>query len=179
MINMSTMNTTVLAAWQAGRVTYRERLFVPLSWWLFGAGFAVTCGWIFLVATTSGIALVTTAFVGVGVAVLLFGYGRVEVLIEGGQIRAGDAHIERRYCGEPEVLDAEEFRAIMGPRANARAYTVTRPYVKTGVLVPLTDRRDPTPYWLIASRRPGALAAALGQTEGEPIDREGIRGEEG
>ena len=159
-------------------MTYRERLFVPLTWWLFGAGFSATFGWIFLVATTPDIALITTAVVGAGVAVLLIGYGRVEIRIGDGEVRAGNARIERRYCGEPEVLNAEEFRAMMGPRANARAYTLTRPYLKTGILLPLNDRRDPTPYWLISSRRPGALAAAVGQTEVEPTDRGGIRGEE-
>lgn len=160
-------------------MTYSERLFVPLGWWLFGAAFAVTCGWIFLVATTWGVAIATTAFVGVGTAILLFGYGRVEVRIDSDELYAGGAHIEHRYCGQPTVLDAEEFRAIMGPQANANSFTVTRPYLKTGVLLPLTDRRDPTPYWLIASRRPDALAAALGQTEDGSTDREGIRGEEG
>ena len=36
------------------------------------------------------------------------------------------------------------------------------------MLIPLADDSDPTPYWLVSSRRPDALAAALGHTEKAP-----------
>ena len=50
--------------------------------------------------------------------------------------------------------------------ADARAFLLLRPYVKTAVRVDLEDPADPTPYWLLSSRRPEALAAALAGATG-------------
>ncbi len=49
-----------------------------------------------------------------------------------------------------------------GVDADARAFLVTRPYLKRSVLVPVLDPDDRTPYWLISTRHPDRLAAALG-----------------
>ena len=37
-----------------------------------------------------------------------------------------------------------------------------RPWVSTTVELTLADPADPVPYWLVSTRRPGALATALG-----------------
>ena len=49
----------------------------------------------------------------------------------------------------------------MGADADARAFLVLRPYLKRAVRVPMQDPADPTPYWLVGSRHPDALAAAI------------------
>ena len=46
--------------------------------------------------------------------------------------------------------------------ADARAYLLLRPYLKRAVRVEIADPADPTPYWLVATRHPETLAAALG-----------------
>jgi hypothetical protein len=38
---------------------------------------------------------------------------------------------------------------------------VLRPYIKTAVEITLNDQDDPVPYWLVSSRHPQQLAAAL------------------
>ena len=53
------------------------------------------------------------------------------------------------------------MRLQAGRDADARAYLLLRPYLKRGVRIDLTDPSDPAPYWLISSRRPDGLAAAL------------------
>jgi len=58
-------------------------------------------------------------------------------------------------------LDAEAMRLQAGRDADARAFLLLRPYLKRGVRVDLTDPTDPAPYWLISSRHPDRLAAAL------------------
>jgi hypothetical protein len=50
---------------------------------------------------------------------------------------------------------------VAGPAADARAYLLLRPYLKRAVKVQITDPADPTPYWLVSSRHPEALAGAL------------------
>lgn len=159
-------------------MTYRERLTLPALWWLLGLGFVLSFGWVFLVSTTPTIALAISVLTAIGVAIALHSYGNVVLVVEGGIIRAGRAHIDRRYCGAPRVLDKEEFRATLGPQADARAYAVTRPYVHTGVLIPIHDDRDPTPYWIISSRRPAAFVAAVRHTESATTEREGTGVEE-
>ncbi len=49
----------------------------------------------------------------------------------------------------------------MGSEADARAYLLVRPYLKRAVRVTVVDPADPTPYWLVGTRHPEALAAAL------------------
>ena len=36
-----------------------------------------------------------------------------------------------------------------------------RPYLSRAVRIGIDDPADPTPYWLVSSRRPDRLAAAL------------------
>ena len=45
--------------------------------------------------------------------------------------------------------------------ADARAYLLLRPYLRASVRVGIDDPADPTPYWLVSTRRPERLAAAL------------------
>ncbi|WP_324650918.1 DUF3093 domain-containing protein [Georgenia sp. H159] len=82
---------------------------------------------------------------------------------EGPTFRAGNARIGVEHLGTAEVLDADAMRAAMGPEADARAYLCHRPWVRQAVRVAVVDPDDPTPYWLVASRRPTELAAALGR----------------
>lgn len=107
------------------------------------------------------------------VAFLVGGAPVVEVLVPapedaetpgtGGELRAGGARIPTSALGSPEVLDAEGMRAALGPELDARAWVCQRSWVRGGVRVPVTDPRDATPCWVLSSRRPAALAAALGQ----------------
>jgi hypothetical protein len=63
--------------------------------------------------------------------------------------------------GAPVALDAADTRRRAGVDADARAYLLLRPYLKRAVMVPVDDPADPTPYWLVSTRRPDELVAAL------------------
>jgi len=54
-----------------------------------------------------------------------------------------------------------QFLRLRGPDADPAAFNASRYWVKTGVKVELKDKADPTPYWLISSRKPKALAKCL------------------
>jgi hypothetical protein len=85
----------------------------------------------------------------------------VLIEVDDTMIRVGRAVIEHRYIAGAEPLDADQTRRRAGVEADARAHLVLRPYVRTAVEITLDDPDDPVPYWLVSSRRPGALAAAL------------------
>ncbi|MFP5284080.1 MAG: DUF3093 domain-containing protein [Actinomycetes bacterium] len=139
---------------------YRERLLPPPLWWLLGAAFAlavlsavgvaVGLAWGLLVA---GCALLVTA--------TLFWAAASVIAVTAGEVTVGRARLGLAYVGGCAPLDAEQTRRRTGPEADARAYLVLRPYVATAVEITLVDPDDPVPYWLISSRRPGQLAAAV------------------
>jgi hypothetical protein len=141
--------------------TYQERLRLPLLWWLLGAFFAVIIGWIFLVVTNLTIAISAGLIVAVPLAWALWTYGSLTLKVIDGDILIGRARLESRFQGPAQALGAEEFRHAMGPGANARAFILIRPYVRTGALIPVTDTGDPTPYWLVSTRHPEEFVASL------------------
>jgi hypothetical protein len=88
-------------------------------------------------------------------------YGGAYVEVRGGVLYAGRAHIPLALLAEPRALDGDEVRLALGVDADARAYLLVRPYIRRGVLVRVSDPADPTPYWLVSSRHPRTLAAAI------------------
>jgi hypothetical protein len=168
---------------------YHERLSVPLSWWLVGLATIaflateVVPGWPLPVE-----ALIFVAIVGALVAMLL-NWGRLSVDVDGGELRAGHARLPLTAVGEVTALDEAQTRSLRGPRADPAAYLLIRPYLRQSVYVEVTGhaggapaaaarpagwlarRNDPNtrigtmaaaaPYWLVCTRHPVELAAAI------------------
>ena len=142
-----------------GGPTFRERV-VP------GAG-----GWIAVLAFAGvfGVALsVVSVTVGAVVAAVLLGLGVVlawttspVVTVIGGELHAGAAHIPLSLLGEVSVLDRAGVREQMGPPWDPRAFACLRTWAGGAIRVEVVDPQDPTPYWIVSSRRAGDLAAAL------------------
>jgi hypothetical protein len=144
-------------------VSYEERLHVPLRWWALLTMFAASVLLAFLVATPLWVAIAVTALVFGSGAVVFVGYGAARILVADGVLRAGRATIPVRHLGAPVALDARGSRRLAGVDADARAYLLLRPYVKQSIQVPVQDPDDPTPYWMLSTRRPRQLAAAITQ----------------
>ena len=143
-----------------GPVRYRERLTVPIAWWVLSGLFALSM----LLAV--GLYLgpvwgVSTAVVSAAAVTAIFLTSAIEVSVDQDRLRVGRASIELRYLGDTTALDTDAARRRRGPEADARAYLVLRPYISTAVEITVIDADDPAPYWLVATRRPRALAAAL------------------
>lgn len=161
--------------------SYRETLRIPPVWWLLGAFFAVSVGWVFLVVTTWTFAVIAALIVAVPLAWALWAYGALTLEVTDGEIVIGRARLESRFQGPAQALTAERYRHAMGPGADARAFILTRPYVKTGALITVTDAGDATPYWLVSTRHPDAFVASLahsGKDQAEPIGEQTVVEEE-
>lgn len=92
------------------------------------------------------------------------GSERIEVEADGqggGTLYAGRARLPFDAISRTAVVPATAKQAAMGRQLDPEAYVVHRGYVPTMVIVVLDDPRDPTPYWLISTRDPEGLAAAL------------------
>lgn len=141
--------------------TRRERLLAPPSWWCLGLAFALAWGWVALVVSTTAAAVVTAVVVALVVGAVLWVWGATAVEAGPDGLRVGRAHLDAAHVGRVRALDAAATREVLGPRADARAWLHVRPYVDTALLVEVDDDADPTPYWLVSSRDPALLAAAL------------------
>lgn len=76
-------------------------------------------------------------------------------------LRVGRARIERSFLGAVTAHTGADAVAERGTRLDARAWLVLRGWVSGVVRIEITDDADPTPYWLVSTRRPEELAAAL------------------
>jgi len=115
----------------------------------------------FVVSTPAIVAWSATAVLVLAMSALFVGYGAARVDVADGWLRAGRARISGEFLAGAESLDASATRQVAGPEADARAYLLLRPYLKRAVRVTVRDDRDPTPYWLVGSRDPEHLAAAI------------------
>jgi hypothetical protein len=141
--------------------THRERLRVPFRWWVQGTMLVATFWLAFVVATPAVVAWSATGVLLLVMVALFLAYGSPRVEVAGGWLRVGRARIPGEFVGGVEPLDVAETRRVAGPGADARAYLLLRPYLKRAVRVTIRDDRDPTPYWLVSSRDPEHLAAAI------------------
>ena len=140
---------------------YSERLHVPLRWWVQATMLLASIWLAFVVAMPAWAAWASTgALVAITVALFVW-VGSARVAVRDGVLHAGRAHIAVDLLGPVEPLDADQTRRVHGVEADARAFLLTRPYLKRSVKVAIADPDDRTPYWLVSTRHPRELAAAL------------------
>jgi len=139
---------------------FRERLAVPIIWWVLAGLFALSV----LLAVGAYLGPVWgigTALATMLVAAAIFVSAAIVISVDAREIQIGRASIEHGYISSCRALTAEQTRQRAGVEADAMAHLVLRPYVKTAVEITLDDPDDPVPYWLVSTRRPQQLAAAL------------------
>jgi hypothetical protein len=98
--------------------------------------------------------------------VVLAWLGRIRVGVGPGpdgedEVWAGAAHIPTRFVGRADVVRGERKQSALGPQLDPTAYVLHRPWVSAAVRLEITDPDDPTPYWVVSSRHPERLLAAI------------------
>ena len=81
--------------------------------------------------------------------------------IRDGELVIKRAHIPLHQLGDVTVISKKNFGYERTRGADPAAYFAITFWISQGVKVEVKDERDPTPYWLISSKRADALAAAL------------------
>jgi hypothetical protein len=140
---------------------HRERLWVPLRWWLLLLVFLAGLALALMVSTPPVLAWPASAVATLVGAGLLMAYGAARVEVADTALHAGRAVLEWSCCGPATALDAESTRRLHGVDADPRAFLLMRPYIATAVRVEVHDPADPTPYWLLSSRHPQGLAESV------------------
>jgi hypothetical protein len=141
--------------------SYREQLYVPASYWLLSVPVIVLLGAeLFVGFSTLVAALVYVAFVVV-VGSFLLNWGAARIEVTGTVLKAGGDTLPLSQVSEVLPLDDKQAALLRGPRADPAAHLLLRPYLKQAVYIGLADSLDGVPYWLVATRHPDELAAAL------------------
>jgi hypothetical protein len=147
-----------------------ERLSVPWWWWpptllLFGLlaaevhmGYPGVRSW-----------LPYLLLLPLGVAALVW-LGRIHVgtTEERGEreLVAGPAHLPVRLVGRMDVVAGPDKQRALGPDLDPTAHVLHRPWIGPAVRLEVLDPDDPTPYWVVSTRHPQRLIAAVRQ--GDP-----------
>ncbi|MBJ7477844.1 DUF3093 domain-containing protein [Rhodococcus erythropolis] len=144
---------------------YSERLWVPIWWWIAGlavAGLLAAEVHMGRPGLLSYLAYVVLLPIPIWAAFWLSRM-RVEVVETAGvkELHVGRAHLPVELISRAAAVPASAKSAAMGRQLDPSAFVQHRPWVKTMVLIVLDDPEDPTPYWLVSTRRPADLLAAL------------------
>ena len=143
---------------------YRERLHVPLAWWLLAVPIVLILGGTLYAGLPWPWPIVIIGGLGAGCAALLIALGRATVEVDEAALRAGGAVLLLTAISEVVALDERQSAQLRGPRADPAARFYSRPYLKESVYVavdPAAPGAGRVPYWLIGTRHPVDLAAAI------------------
>ena len=144
---------------------YRERLRVPLAWWLLAMPTALIFGATLYAGLAGPWPVIIMAGLAAGCATLLIALGLGTVEIRDGTLRAGAAMLPLTAVSEVVCLDEKQTTRLRGPRADPAARLYSRPYLKESIYLAVAPSGPEAgaagPYWLIGTRHPAELAAAV------------------
>lgn len=147
---------------------YSERLWVPIWWW--AAGFFVAG---LLAAEIHMGAPGLRAWLPYLVllplpawAMIWLSRSRVSVLDDpdGIHLHVGQARLPVDVISRVAEVPGSAKSAAMGRQLDPAAFVHHRVWIRPMVLVVLNDPEDPTPYWLVSTRRPAELRAVIDRT---------------
>lgn len=138
---------------------YRERL-VPGVGTLSALLLLAPATWIVCLPLSPTVGVIL-AVVITALAEALIVFTAPVVAVTDGTLVAGRAQIPVALTAATEGFRGVEATAERGTRLDARAFTLFRGWVDPVVRIELTDQDDPAPYWLVSTRRPDELQAAL------------------
>lgn len=136
-------------------MTYQERLRAPWLWWLLGVGLVASVILAVFIFVDLWL-VITLAVLSTLVVVLgILGFS-LDIRVDEGGLAVGRYRLEAPYIAGAETVDGDVRAAT-----DERSFMLTRPYVQQKVRVLIDDPADPHPAWLISTRRPAQLIAAI------------------
>jgi hypothetical protein len=145
-----------MAATQVGyheRVTPKWTNFLPLA-------LVLPTFWLTLAPINASLGL----FLGLSITILVAGlmiFKAPVISVRDSKIFAGKANIDLRHTGKLSIIPSDKAFAAKGPELDARAYLALQPSRKGLIKLEITDENDPTPYWLISTKKPELLKKAI------------------
>ena len=141
---------------------YSERLGVRARWWVVVLLIAAASSAELFAGFNIQVAIAILAMVLVPTAGLLAYAGRTVVRVDSLGLHVGKDTMPFDQMESVEGLDPAATRRLLGPEADPTARLFIRGYIDQAVLVrPLHSHREP--YWLVSTRHPQQLIAAVEQ----------------
>jgi hypothetical protein len=144
---------------------YRERLYVPLAWWLLAVPTVLLLGGTLYAGLNWPWPVIIMGGLAAGCAAILVTLGWARVEVTGGILHAGNAALPLTAISKVIALDEKQTTRLRGPQADPSARLYSRPYLKESVYLAITAAARPGDtapgYWLIGTRHPAQLAAAI------------------
>jgi len=141
--------------------SYRERLLVPVSYWLLAVPVVLTLGGEAYFFVDGFIPLLVIGLLFMIVAAFLVQWSSATIEVTGAVLRAGKDTLALSDADDVIALDERQAVALRGPQADPSAHILLRPYLRRAVYIGLADPAAGVPYWLVATRHPERLAAAI------------------
>ncbi|WP_104166466.1 DUF3093 domain-containing protein [Cryobacterium sp. N22] len=138
---------------------YREKLW-PSPWLFIIIALVIPASLLVFLPISVLAGILTGAGLYLGSALLLV-LASPTVTVSDGVLTAGRARIETRLLGEAVPLEGADATLERGQKLDARAWLLIRGWIAPVVRIPLVDPTDAAPYWLVSSRRPQKMAAAI------------------
>ncbi len=136
---------------------------MPWWWWPIGLGLAAVLATEVNMGVRNLPDWLPYAFLAVVAVGVLLWLGRVEVKVTDDDVElwAGPAHLPASVVSRSAVVPRSAKSAALGRQLDPAAFVLHRNWVGPMVLVVLDDPDDPTPYWMVSSRHPDRVLAAL------------------
>jgi hypothetical protein len=143
------------------RLHYSERLYTPWWWYPIALGVAAVLAAEFRIADQSLTVWIPFGIMLPGSLVIVWLMGRQRIEVDDVELRVRDAHLPLWAVQSVLPLPTETLRKLVGRFSDPASFVSTRPWIGPGVQILLNDPDDPTPYWVVSTRRPERLATAL------------------
>lgn len=139
--------------------TYRE-IMRPAPW-LYVAAVLVIPAIVLVLAPINMLFGIILSVVVYAAIVILMVVKSPSIELTATQLRVGKANIAREYLGAASAFSGSHAIEQRGIKLDARAWVMFTGWVDPVVRIDIVDPSDPTPYWLISTRRPEEFVAAL------------------
>ncbi len=141
------------------RTFYRERIW-PSPWVFLSTALVIPASLlVFLPINLLAGVIVAITLYGAIVLVLVATSPVISVSLN--ELVAGRARVPVDLISTVTAFDGEEATLQRGRMLDARAWLLIRGWVSPVVKIELSDENDPTPYWIVSTRTPDALVAAV------------------
>jgi hypothetical protein len=150
-----------------------ERLTVPWWWWPLGLAFTALAALEIGLGAPGPRGWVPFAVLLPLVILALLWFSRLRLRVTRSTFQVDDAQLPLGVVADVVAIDAAGRRELLGPHGDPLAFVIVRPWIRTAVQVILDDPHDPTPYWLISTRRPVELAETLRAAKRTDTDAKG------
>ncbi len=142
---------------------YRERLW-PAVWLFLSTALVIPASLLVFLPINETVGVVVAAVLYLGcVGLLLLAAPVVEVTST--EFVAGKARVPLELVASAAGFTGSEASAERGQRLDARAWLLIRGWIDPVVRVELNDANDPVPYWLVSTRCPDELIAAIDEAK--------------